>query len=353
MSFQDKFDFCLIKSPYENQNKIIVFLTAKGLDYIDESIVIDESYRKLKSFLEDIGMVEIEFCSFESIDFVDQEDIFLSLENKGVRYSKSFEIKIVKEMEFLKSSSKASYNNPISNPSSILPLDLTSIKIPQLGGKISLFFYLFIECYFINEEDCALTLNGEFNTNENNHFRNFLGITKSEFIRTHSDIPNVLTFQSTKKFKDFLSEVSVLHNGDFKLIKEFYADNGQKGYKTKEYKYSFMEVIKNINPNSNITVHVSLDGYYNQMIERSKEIKRELLKTKKKNIKIDFIKNEANQIKSKLESKMIDYSNTDQFERAAYFKKNINILDSKIKIVNNLSESEISVAEYIKIFSLN
>lgn len=110
---------------------------------------------------------------------------------------------------------------------------MTKVRIPKIGGKISLYFYLFLECHFINDDDCILLLNGEFYTSENNHFRNFLNITKSEFIRIESDLPNVITLQSTKKHKDFVGEVDLLHNGNFKIIKPYMTDIGQKGYKTK------------------------------------------------------------------------------------------------------------------------
>ena len=280
------------------------------------------------------------------------------MEDRGVKYSKSLEIKIFKEMKELKNtfSSFASETNyppySFSDPNSQIELDLTKVRIPKVGGKISLYFYLFLECHFINDDDCILLLNGEFYTSENNHFRNFLNITKSEFVRIESDLPNVITLQSTKKHKDFIGEVDLLHNGNFKIIKPYMTDIGQKGYKTKEYQYSFVEIKKNINPEHHIILQVSLDGYFNQMLERSKEIKKENLKVRKKTISLDVIKSQVAQIKEKLESKMIDSAETDQYERASYFKNNINLLDNKLKLINNMHKESISLAEYMKIFSL-
>jgi hypothetical protein len=280
------------------------------------------------------------------------------MEDRGVKYSKSLEIKIFKEMKELKNtfSSFASETNyppySFSDPNSQIELDLTKVRIPKVGGKISLYFYLFLECHFINDDDCILLLNGEFYTSENNHFRNFLNITKSEFVRIESDLPNVITLQSTKKHKDFIGEVDLLHNGNFKIIKPYMTDIGQKGYKTKEYQYSFVEIKKNINPEHHIILQVSLDGYFNQMLERSKEIKKENLKVRKKTISLDVIKSQVAQIKEKLESKMIDSAETDQYERASYFKNNINLLDNKLKLINDMHKESISLAEYMKIFSL-
>lgn len=359
MNFKEKFDFCLIHNPYDLEGKALVFITARGLEYIDETITMDKDYRKIKSILENYGLVEIEFCSFESINKIDDESLISKFEDVGVRYSKSLEIKITKEMKDLKNtfSSFASETNyssyTFSDPNSQIELDLTKVRIPKVGEKLSLYFYLFLECHFINDDDCILLLNGEFYTGENNHFRNFLNITKSDFIRVESDLPNVITLQSTKKYKDFALEVDLLHKGKFKFVKPYMTEIGQKGYKTKEYLYSFIEIKKNINPEHHIVLQVSLDGYFNQMLERSKEIRKENLKIRNKKISLETIKSQAVQIKENLESKMIDSADTDQYERASYFKRNINLLDNKLKIINDMTEESISLSEYMKIFSLN
>lgn len=360
MNFKEKFDFCLIHSPYDNEGKSLVFITARGLEYIDETITMDEDYRKVKSILEDFGLIEIEFCSFESVGRIDDESLIVKLEDRGVKYSKSLELKISKELRDLKNTYSSfvldtSNNSPYAfvDPNSKIELDLTKVRVPEIGEKMSLYFYLFLECHFVNEEECILLLNGEFYTNETNHFRNFLNITKSDFVRIESDTPNTIVLESTKTYKDFANEVDLLHSGKFKLIRPYMTEIGQKGYKTKEYVYNFVEIKKSINPEHHIIIQVSLDGYFNQMIERSKEIKGENLKIRKKMISLDKVKTQIAQIKDKLQAKMIDSAELDQYERASYFKKNINLLDSKLKIISDMQEEDISLAEYMKIFSLN
>jgi len=114
-----------------------------------------------------------------------------------------------------------------------------------------------------------------------------------------------------------------------------------------------VEIKKNINPEHPIVIQVSLDGYFKQMLDRSKEIKKELFKARKKTISVDFIKSEITQIKNKLEEKMIDSADTDQYERASYFKKNINLLDNKMKLISDIQEEKITLKDYMKIFSTN
>ena len=360
MTLKCKFDFCLLNSILGGggSDKAIIFITSRGLDYIDETITMDKDYRKVKTVLENNGFVEVEFCSFESVSKIGDEELVLVLEEMGVKYSKILELKILKEMDELKNEYHASLATEVAriphfvDPNSKISLDLSKVRVPEVGEKMSLYFYLFLECHFVSDDNYILLLNGEFNTNENNHFRNFLQITKSDFIRIESEVPNVITLQSVKKFKDFFSESNLLHSGKFKLIKPIMT-NGSREYKTKEFVYSFVEIIKNINPEHPIVIQVSLDGYFNQMLERSKEIKKELLKLKKGTILIEDIKTEASIIINQLEAKMIDYAEMDQYERASYFKKNINLLDDKLKIIDDMEEDKISIAEYMKIFSLD
>ena len=363
MIFNDKFDFCLIPNPYNGQGKGIVFITARGLDYIDETITSDESYKKLRSFMENINFFEIEFCSFESKESIlgIEEDVITKMESRGLRYSKALEIKINKEMNEMNIiEEEKKIMEPVvyhTHPSFLTnfpaPIDPPTYKVPQIGEKITLYFYLFLECHFINEDDCVILLNGEFNTSENNHYRNFLNISKADFVRIHSDLPGVISLQSVKQYKDFINDINILHSGKFKVVKPYMTEIGQKGYKTKEYQYSFVEIKKNINPDSNILIQVNLNGFYNQMLDRSKAIKKELFTVGKKTVSIDFIKTEINQMKSKLENKMIDFADMDEYERASYVKKNIILLDDKLKIINAFSEKDITMGDYMKIFTLN
>jgi hypothetical protein len=362
MSFKEKFDFCLISNPYNGNGKSIIFITSRGLDYIDETITSDDQYKKVKSFMANLNFSEIEFCSFESNTNISniEDDLITQIENRGLRYSKSLEIKISKEIQEIHKNKieKTVAIQPIFSTGqpflgNSIPFDPPAFKVPDMGEKMSLYFYLFLECHFVNDDDCVILLNGEFNTNENNHFRNFLKISKADFIRIPSDDPSVLVLQSVKKYSDFLSEVNILHNGKFKIIKPFTTEIGQKGYKTKEYQYSFVEIKKSINPDHHIVIQVSLNTFFNQMVERSKQIKKELITTEKRTISIEFIKSEISHIKNKLEHKMIDFAELDEYERASYFKKNITMLDDKLKLINNINEENMLVGDFMKIFTLN
>jgi len=370
MSFNSKFDFCLISNPYNKNGKNIIFITSRGLDYIDETIISDENYIKTKSFLQNNNFSEIEFCSFESNEdafmLKNSDEIISKLEDRGLKYSKSLEMKITHEMEEMHKHDMESrklfpevfHTSQHNHPSTAVfnefqkPNNPPKYKVPEVGEKINLYFYLLLECHFINDNDCVLDLNGDFHNSENNHFRNFLKIAKSDFVRIESDIPNVLAFQSTKTYSDFIKEVNILYNGKFKTIKHFMTEVGQKGYKTNEYVYNFVEVKKNVNPENHITIQVNLNSYFNEMIERSKAIKKELTTNEKKTVSIEFIKSEINTVKNKLSNKMMTLASEDEYEKANYIKNNITKIDDKLKVINNIDNETILFGEYMKIFTL-
>ncbi len=361
MIFEDKFDFCLISNPYNGSGMSIIFITSELLYYIDESIITSKEYRKVKSFLENINFIEIEYCAFEAKDDVSniENELISKLESRGLRYSKSLEIKINKEVDGINKHLEPinlfpnmfNADSVLNDQNKLNPLPV--FNIPSVGEKITLYFYLSLECHFINEEDCVLLLSAEMQTSENNYYRNFLKITKADFVRIHSDSANSIVLQSVKQYNDFIKEISILHRGKFKLIQPYLTEIGQRGYKTKEYKYNFVEIKKNINPENHIIIQTSPNWHYDQMIERSKSIKRELSYVGSRKITIESIKEDIKKIKTNLENKMFDFAELDEYERASYFKKNIVLLDNKLEIVNNINEENMSLSDYMKIFTLN
>lgn len=362
MIFEESFDFCLINNPYNKSGRGIVFVTARGLDYLDETIIHTEEYKTLKVLMEHSNFIEIEFCSFEAIYDIShvENDLIEMLEGRGLRYSKSLEIKINREIDEINKSrpttnlffpSTQTSITPQNNP--FLPSRTDELQLPQIGEKISLYFYLFLECHFVSETDCILMLNTDFQNKKNNHYRNFLGIVKSEFIVIPSNNFNSIALQSTKKYKDFLNESSMLHQGKFKLFLPYNDSLGRELFKTREFQYNLMEIRKNINPENYININIGNPTQFNVMLKRSAEIKKELTAIKRKTIQVSSIKDSIQQIKKQLEHKMVGLASVDEFEKASVFKKNISLLDSKLNIIDSLEKDSIPNKDYLKIFSLN
>jgi hypothetical protein len=363
MNFKINLDFCVIPSPYNKGAKNLVFISYRGANKIDEKLCLEADYEHLKNTLGQYGYQEIDFCIFESSDnTIIRADILKSkLSEAGLRYSKPFEFNIMGELDSfnleLMSQQEEAYN--LKSESSVYFSTTTPIinsvksKIPAVGEKIVLHFYLFLQCHWINENDCVLELVGDLYSKENNNTRNFLQITKSEFVRLDSNIPNTIMLQSVKSYGDFTNEINILHKGNFKFVKPIMSQDGDMVMKTKEFVYNIIEVKKSINPIHRIVVEANLNQYYDNMISVSKKIKKELSLEQKKIVSLEVVRPEMLLLKQKLKDKMLILAETDEFEKASIVKKDMNFIDNKIKSIDDMEEKNITYGEYFKTFCLN
>lgn len=364
MNFKINLDFCVIRSPYNRGLKNLAFISYRGANKIDEKLCLEEDYEYLKYLLTQYGYQEIDFCIFESSNNtnISVEDFKHKLAEAGLRYSKSFEFIIMGELETfhfdLMTTRNSTETSLIDNNvyfSTTRPSIESSVKskVPAVGEKITLYFYLFLQCHWVNENDCVLELVGDLYSKENNNTRNFLQITKSDFVRLDSNIPNTIMLQSTKSYGDFINEINLLHKGNFKFVKPIMSQNGDMIMKTKEFSYNIIEIKKNINPIHRIVVEANLNQYYDSMISVSKKIKKELSLEQKRIMSLEMVRPEMLLLKQKLKDKMLTLAESDEFEKASLIKNDMNFIDNKIKFIDELEEKNITREEYFKTFCLN
>lgn len=373
MKLKIDLDFCVIQSPYTIGVKNIIFITYRDSNHVDRNLCLEEEYESLKYLLNKFDLEEIEKCTFESGDNFNMhiEELKMKLSEHGLRYSKSFEEVVLKEIrDYHKELLEMQRNGQLSNvglPENIsLPNNIqislnntealqinTKHKLPEIGGKITMYFYLFLQCNFINENDCVLELIGDLYSKNNNNNRNYLHITKSDFVRIDSNNSNIIILQSTKSYSDFLNEINFLHKGNFKFSKPDFNHNGDMITKSKDFVYNIMEIKKNINPQHRIVVEVNANKYYDDMLLTSKSIKKELSIEQKKVVPLESLVPEILKLKNKFKDKMLSFAEQDEFEKAGSLKRDINFLDNKIKIIDALEEKHITKQEYLKTFCLN
>jgi len=371
MNFKNKLDFCIIPSPYSGGLKNLFFVAYHGTNTISEKLCLEEDYEVIRYLLNGHGYQEIDFCVFESSTSSTDSihDIVSSLSKSGLKYSKPFEFNVMGELDsFKKNAVSALESSQIGGLLNVmLSDDFTPIKpiskkpiiqmppkskIPEIGEKIKLNFYLFIQCIFVNENDCILELVGDLYSKENNNTRNFLHISSSDFVRLESDNKNILLLQSTKTYKDLVDEISFLHQGSFRFVKPIINPNGETIMRTKEFVYNIMEIKKNINPGHRIVVEVNLNQYYDDMIDMSKKIKKEMGLDLKKIISLESLRPDMIQLKQRFGDKMIHFSETDEFEKASLVKKHISFIDKKINIIDSFEDKNITKKEFYKTFCL-
>lgn len=363
MNFKINLDFCVIPNPYNKGVKNLVFISYRGANKIDEKLCLEEDYEHLKNVLWNYGYKEINYCVFESSNntTIRADELKGRLSEAGLRYSKPFEFNINGELESFnfelmskieESRISPMLDNAYNSAIPILP-NIVKSKIPEVGEKIILYFYLFLQCNWINENDCVLELIGDLYSKENNNTRNFLQITKSEFVRLDSNEPGVIMLKSVKTYEDFVNEINVLHKGNFKFVKPIMSQDGEMIIKTKEFTYNIIEIKKNINPIHRINVEARLNKYYDSMISVSKKIKKELSLEQKCIISLDVIRPEMISLKEKLKNKMLTLAEKEEFEKANNVKVDVNFIENKIKKIDDTEDKNITFKEYFKTFCLS
>lgn len=368
MTFNNKLDFCVISNPQGETNKYLVFISIMGTNKVDEALCLDPDYEILVQYMDTKGFIEVDSCVFESKIPIstrqELEKLVRSVASLGIRYSKPLEFNIISELQSLRRElgnypgfeipDQVQNNNIIFSTFVDKSEEQYKIKnrVPEIGEKIKLNFYIFLQCVFNSERD-MLELIGDLYSKDNSNSRNFLKITTSDFIRLESSNPNTIVLQSTKTYKDFLKEINFLHKGSFMYVKHLIDEEGNAVLRTKEFIYNLIEVKKHVNPNHRIIVEVSLNKYYDDMIAMSKKIRREELTEKKKVVDMSDIKNNMIELKERLSGKMLNYAQSDEFERANNVKKDIVFIDKKLQLAENLDKKIITHEDYVKNFCLN
>lgn len=364
MDFKNKIDFCIIPSPYASGGKNLVFFSYTGTNQLDERLCFEPVYASIKTLLNSIGYLEMDYCTFESADELSMgvNETTEKLTSVGLRYSKPFEFNVAGQINSLRQEIQhlplfnvptdlntfAVHTNPLQ-----LQMQAPQSKVPEIGEKVTLYMYLYLQTHFLNENDCMLELIGDFHSRTNSNTRNFLQIVKSDFIRIESPNQHSIVLQSTKNYSDFLNEISFLHKGMFRFIKPMVNSDGNMTVKTKEFIYNIMEIKKNVKANLKIVVEANLNHYYDDMLKLSKKIRKEFISEGKKVISLDGLKPEMISLKEKLAGKMLQFAETDEFEKANLIKGDITFIENKLKIVDNLEEKNITQEEYYKTFCLN
>jgi hypothetical protein len=369
MKIGENLDFCIIKNPFSNEHRFLIFFTRKGKIDIDSTLAQDETYEKIRYVMSNFGMDEVDILTFESspnvIKTFEIEVVNKKLQEIGFSYSKDFEKALLDEIQH---TFKSEDSYLTKNENNIVPIiekkqylensklvsaNSSSVyKIPELGEKMVLYFYLFLECRFSKNGEGYLDVNGDFNKREDTNSRNFLKIVKSEFVRIPSPNPNQIILQSIKNYSDFIKENSVIHKGVFKLAKPFQDSFGSLKIGLKEYYYNLIEIRKNIKPDEKITIEVNIDYYFDYMMDMSKRIRREHLLDSKKQISKEHIISEINLMKDKFSSKMEDLAEKEEYEKASEFKKLVEILNKKLTIANSIETENINQRDFYKHFSL-
>ena len=361
-------DFCIIENPLDKTKKPIIFVTRKGKQYLDETVVDEDDYEKAIYAIQNIGYAESDTLTFESIqdpgfpNFAVGE-IKKVLEEKGMNYSLELEENIKNEFELFNLNGAKQFVKSLSEEKEYIekqkstPEKLSSFvkkptyKMPEIGEKLTLYFYLFIDCKF-SLGKCYLNLNGDFVSKKGNELRNYLLPFKCDFVRINNIYnPNRIILKSCQTNYDIIKRLPMDFSGSFNL-----RFKDKSAFVDKLFVYYLMEVKNNFPQESRISIEVDSSSNFDEMITMSKKIKEDyesLLKRDKYGVE-HFVKI-INKIKEIVTPKMWELAKDDEFEKADRIRKDIDYMNSRIELAEKRFKNtiEINYSQFIKNFHIN
>jgi hypothetical protein len=225
---------------------------------------------------------------------------------------------------------------------------LNNYKIPEVGGKIFLWFYLFVECKF-NENKCYLNLNGDFEINTDNSLKNLIFPFKCSFVRINNPYnPNKIILKSCLTNKDIIKKLPLNFSGSFTFK---FKENDLLIEKV--FVYNLMEIKNSFQKDNRITIKIDKSIDFDQMIEMSKKVKKDYMFLLNQPHNIEALNFNLNEIRTVLVEKKKKLVNSDEFEKADMVKKDIAYLDKKNKQAEEMENKTITYREFIKKFHLN
>ena len=358
-------DFCIIENPLDKSKRPIIFVTRKGRQYLDETVVDEDDYEKAIYIIKNIGYVESDILTFEfsqdpGFPSIAVAEIKKTLENNGMQYSEELEKTMKSEFELLNLNGakqlledlNSDNLRPILTPELLFKLKKDSVyKIPIIGEKLTLYFYLFIECKFSGNK-CYLNLNGDFTSNKNDSLRNYIVPFKCDFIRINNNYnPNKIILKSCLTNASILKKLPMDFGGSFNLkIKE------ETKIIDKSFIYYLMEVKNNFPQENRITIEIDSSTNFDKMILMSKEIKKDyqsLLRLKYDVLAMISVFEDI--VNKALTPKMLNFAENDEFEKAGVIKKDISYVKKKLTEIKDVFENKeyVNYYKYIKKFHVN
>lgn len=356
-------DFCIIENPLDKNKKPIIFVTRKGVKYLDETVIVEDDYEKAVFVIQNMGYIESDTLTFESSQdpeyvFVTTQHIRDSLEQIGMKYSTELENSVKIEFATLNTESAKQLIRTIANQDrfeNYTHSDFkknfqrpTKYKLIDVGDRLTLYFYLFVECKF-QRDKCFLNLNGDFTSKTNTDLRNFILPVKCDFVRVNNVYsPNKIILKNVQTNRGVLKQIPINFHGTFssKHIKNLHTIE-------KTFIYYFFEVKNNIPLDNRITIEIDSSESFDQMINMSKSIKTEysLLMSKPQIVDTEF-KDALFKIKDILTPRMWSLADSDEFEKATTTKKDVLHIKKMITKVNNcISEKkEMDLHKFLKTF---
>lgn len=378
-------NYCVIDNPFLKDG-FLIFVSDKGTFKVNDSLGGEEYYDDVVQFFENIGFSHAEISMFETNPefkdrIYDKNILHEKLRSCGLKFSQKLHNNTMKEMEMVHKSmnnlkkmlSDGGFSGnvqSIRNPETpgriklfenkfhqlISPtIPRKQYKVPEIGEKIKLSFYLFLDCAVKENNDIVIFLNGDVMSKKNRSFRNFLKITDSNFERIEGKGKSII-LKSLKTHREMMAGLNILKEGFFEISTPMNHPNAGFIMKTIKYVYNLIQVNDKLALDHHIVMEVSKKDYdtliyQSKLISKEKELEDRIQKTTNSRIKTRNIQGNIRELKKILKISMDKESSVENYEEAANWRDKIKFLTTKNRQLKEIGK-EIEVKQFNKMFSI-
>ncbi len=362
MRFNLDLDFCIIYNPIFYNDSYMIYFTRRDEAILDYSIREEDAYEELLDFMRSMGYFEVDYLTFEFMGEeegpvkLEVDDMVARLIEKGAKYNLKFEDVVKDTLEAIKKDLDSEYLNQIFSSSKSTKNKLEIIptrnyKLPEINGRLNMYFYLFLECYFINASEGFLKLTGDFDSRQNTNERNFLRILNTDFVRIQSDREDYYRFETVKSNVEIVKSVSFLQGGYFQINATDHDEENLsiKHSKTVTFFYSILEIKNKLKKNDKIIIEVPTEKF-NTMMEISQRIRHENKFFEKETIAFEDITSSFEILKKMGTKKMLEFAEEEDFIKASAIKRDLKTIGTKERFFMENIFRDVSKREYNKLF---
>lgn len=224
-------------------------------------------------------------------------------------------------------------------------------KVLEVGESIKLNVYLFIRAIPTDEGIIEFEFEFDFFSRKNNEMRQFIKIIECEFIRKDQEMSNIIYLESSKTLKDILKELDFLYS-----ILVPSPSDVMEGTRTESIIYSAIELKEFLNLDGRISLHVDVDNSYDEILHLSNVIGTELADHHRNaKILVSLVREASEKVLNRMEHRMLYYSNNENYELAASYKKSHAYIQNKVRALNDFSErgvNKLTIDDYEDCFTM-
>lgn len=367
-----KLNYCIIKGGKEDP--IIVYVANSDDTRLDASVMNSQHFQEIKEVLELHGFEHVIAMTFKNKFNVQPKirPLISDLRSHGFIRSRKLEAYVQEQRERMTAIRETSGmmpltisgvnqnmtnvpvfsfptttgNGPIRYGNAGVPIVNSKKKIAPnkyhtvgVGEKIDLYLYLFLRVNPTEDKSIDFDFECDFYSKSNTELRRYIKIIKCSFLRKESHQEGVMYLESEQTLRDILKSVDFLFY--IRLVDPFDILSGQK---PKSMVFSSIELKEYLNLDQKITMFLNVDDKYLEVISLSEKIRREKkdhdMNTQ---IPISILKRAVINVLTRMEQRMHYYSEEENYELAASYRKNQEYIQKKVELLSEMEEKGIEV----------